>query len=117
MGFPPLGNSDHVLALISIGFPINSKQDAPFHCTTLEYSCANWDSLCDNLKDVLWEDIFELSASTAASEFCELVQVGIDVYISHHKYQVKRHLSPWFSAACAVAIAHRNIFFLFVPTE
>ena len=111
MGFPPLGNSDHVLALISIGFPINSKQDAPFHCTTLEYSCANWDSLCDNLKDVLWEDIFELSASTAASEFCELVQVGIDVYISHHKYQVKRHLSPWFSAACAVAIAHRNIFF------
>ena len=61
--------------------------------------------------------VFELSASTAASEFCELVQVGIDVYISHHKYQVKRHLSPWFSAACAVAIAHRNIFFLFVPTE
>ena len=116
MGFPPLENSDHVVVLVSIGFPINSKQDAPFHRITLEYSCANWDSLCDNLKDVLWEDIFELSAS-AASEFCELVQFGIDVYISHHKYQVKRHLSPWFSAACAAAIAHRNHFFWFVPTE
>ena len=113
MGFPPLENSDHVVVLVSIGFPINSKQDAPFHRITSEYSCANWDSLCDNLKDVLWEDIFELSAS-AASEFCELVQFGIDVYISHHKYQVKRHLSPWFSAACAAAIAHRNYFFIVV---
>ena len=26
-------------------------------------------------------------------------------------YQVKPHLSPWFSAACASAIVHRNHFF------
>ena len=63
------------------------------------------------MRDVPWEDIFKLSASAAASEFCEWVQVGIDVYIPHHKYQVKPHSSPWFSAACAVAIVDRNKFF------
>ena len=42
--------------------------------------------LCDHLRDVPWEDIFKLSASAAASEFCECVQVGIDVYIPHRKY-------------------------------
>ena len=29
----------------------------------------------------------------------------------HHKYQVKPHSSPLFSAACAAAIVHRNYFF------
>ena len=48
---------------------------------------------------------------TAASEFCELVQVGIDVYIPHRKYQIKPHSSPWFSAACAAAIVYGNHFF------
>ena len=55
------------------------------------------------------EDIFKLSASAAASEFGDWVQVGIDVYIyiPHQKYQVKPHSSLWFSAA----IVHRNHFF------
>ena len=53
----------------------------------------------------------ELSASAVASEFCEWVQVGIDVYILHRKYQVKPHSSPWFSAGCDAAIVHRNHFF------
>ena len=39
------------------------------------------------------------------------VQVGIDVYIPHCKYQVKPRLSPWFSAAFAVAMVDRNLFF------
>ena len=76
-----------------------------------DYSRADWDGLCDHLRDVPWEDIFKLGASAAASEFCEWVQVGIDVYIPHRKYQVKPHSSPWFSAACAAAIVHRNHFF------
>ena len=38
------------------------------------------------------------------------VQVGIDVYIPHRKYQVKPHSSLWFSAVCTAAIAHRNYF-------
>ena len=33
--------------------------------------------------------MFKLSASAAASEFCEWGQVGIDVYIPHQKYEVK----------------------------
>ena len=41
----------------------------------------------------------------------EWVQIGIDVYIPHRKYQVKPHSSPWFSAACAAAVVHRNHFF------
>ena len=45
------------------------------------------------------KEIFRLSASAAATEFCEWVQVGIDVYIPLHKYQAKPHLSSWFSAA------------------
>ena len=69
-----------------------------------------WDCLCDSWRDVPWEDIFKLVASAAAKEFCEWVQVGIDVYIPHRKYQVKSHSSPWFSA-CTAAIVHRNHFF------
>ena len=112
MAFPPLGNSDHVVVSVSTDFPINSKQDTPFHRVAYDYSCADWDGLRDYLRDVPWADIFKLSASAAAaSEFCEWVQVGIDVYIPHCKYQVKPHSSPWFSAACAAAIVHRNHFF------
>ena len=59
------------------------------------------------MRDVSWEHNLKRSASTAASEFCEWVQVGINVYIPHRKYQVKPHSSPWFSAF----IVHRNNFF------
>ena len=94
MAFPTLGNSDHVVVSVFIDFPINSKQDAPFHRIAYDYSHADWDGLCDHLRDVPWDDIFKLSASAAAFEFCECVQTEIDVYISHPKYQVKLHSSP-----------------------
>ena len=100
---------------VSIDFPSNWHWDALFYCITYHYSCADWDGLHDPLRDVLWEDIFKLSASATASEFCEWVQVGIDVYMPHSKYQVKSHSSPWFSAVFAVAIVHRSHFFCFVP--
>ena len=108
MAFPPLRNSDHVVVSVSIDFPSNSQWDALFHHIAYDYSCADWDSLCDHLRDVPWEDIFKLSASAAASEFCEWVQVGIDVYIPYCKYQVKPDSSSWFSGACFAAIVHRN---------
>ena len=117
MAFPPFANSDHVVLSVSIEFPSKSQQDALFHRTVYGYSHADWDSLCDHLRDVPWEDIFQLDASSAASEFCEWVQIGIDVYIPHRKYQVKPHSSPWFSAACAAAIAHRNHFFCLYQRE
>ena len=57
-----------------------------------DYSRADWDGLRDHLRDVPWEDIFKFSASAAAaSEFCEWVEVGIDVYIPHRKCQIKPH--------------------------
>ena len=111
MAFLPMRNSDDVVVSTSIDFPSNSQQDPLFLCIAYDYSRADWDGLCDHLRDVSWEDIFKLGASVAASEFCEWVQVGIDAYIPHRKYQVKPHSSPWFSAACAAAIVHRNHFF------
>ena len=111
MAFPPLENSDHVVVSVSIDLAINSKQDNLFHRVAYNYSRADWDGLRDHLRDVPWKDIFKLSVSAAAREFCEWVLVGIDVYIPYRKYQVKRHSSPWFSPACAAAIVHRNNFF------
>ena len=69
------------------------------------------------MRDVPCDDIFKLSASAAASEFCEWVQVGIDAYIPHRKYHVKPHSSAWISAACAGAIVYRNHFFRLYQRE
>ena len=90
MAFPPLGNSDDVVS-VSINFPSYSQREAPFRCIVCDYSHADWNSLCDHLRDFPWEDIFKPSASTAASKFCEWF--------------------PWFSAACAASVVHRNHFF------
>ena len=70
MAIPLLGNSDHVIVSVSIDFPSNSQQDALFHCIPHDYSHADWDGLCDHLRDFPWEDIFKLNVSTPASEFC-----------------------------------------------
>ena len=83
-----MGHSNRVVLSVSTDFPLNSQQDAPFHCTAYDYSRTD----CDG-------------------EFCDWVQVRIDVYIPYRKYQVKPHSSPWFSASCATAIIHRNHFF------
>ena len=74
MAFPPLRNSDHVVVSVSIDFPSNSRRDVSFHCIAYDYSCADWDGLCDHLRDTPWEDIFKLSVSAC-------VQAGIDIYI------------------------------------
>ena len=113
MAFLHLRNSDHVVVSVSIDFSINSKQDAPFQRIAHDYSRANWDGLCDHLRDVPLEDIFKLSVSAAASKFCEWVQVGIDGSIPHLIYHFKPHSSPWFSAACTAAVVQRNQFFCF----
>ena len=68
------------------------------------------------MRDVPWEDIFKFGASAAASEFCEWVQIGTDVYIPHRKHQVKPHSSSWFSAACAAALVHSNHLFCLYQT-
>ena len=70
MAFPPLGNSDHVVVSVSIDFPTNSQQDAPFHRIAYDYSRADWNGLRDHLEDVPSEDVFKLGVSAATSEFC-----------------------------------------------
>ena len=52
MAFFPLGNSDHVVVSVSSDFPSYSQWDAPFHCIAYDYSCADWDGLRDDLRDV-----------------------------------------------------------------
>ena len=71
MAFPPLGNTDHVVVSVSIDIPLNLQLDTLFHVIACDYSCADWDGLCDHLRDILRKDIFKLSASAAACEFCE----------------------------------------------
>ena len=52
MAFPPLINSDHVVASVSIDFPSYSQRDAPSHCIAYDYSRADWDGIGDHLRDV-----------------------------------------------------------------
>ena len=54
MAFPSFGNSDHVVVVVSIGFPWYSQWDVPFHWITYDYSCSDWDGLHDHLRDVPW---------------------------------------------------------------
>ena len=80
MPFPPFENSDHVVDSVSIDFPSNSQRDAQFQHIAYDYP--HWDSL---LRDVQWKYTFKLSACAAADEFCEWVQIAINVYIPHRK--------------------------------
>ena len=58
--------------LLASGIPHNSRNS---HCKA--YSCAEWDVIHDYLGDVPCKNKFKLGAS--ASEFCEWIQVRIDV--------------------------------------
>ena len=49
----PLLSSYHVTVSLSIGFPLNSMGYAPFHRAAFDYSSADWDGHCDNLRDLL----------------------------------------------------------------
>ena len=60
------------------------------------------------MRVVPWEEIFKFGALAAITKFYGWVYIGIDVHILNRKYNDKSHLSPWFSVACASAIAHRN---------
>ena len=76
-----------ILQFMLSQFPLNFCQiqwDAPFHCLAYDYYCADWDN---HLKDLVWKNLFKLSASATVSEFFEWDQVGIDVCIPNRKYQ------------------------------
>ena len=107
--FPPLGI---VIKLSQFRMTLsNSQRDILFHCIAYYYFRADSDGLCDHLRDVLWDYVFKLGASAASSSFCKWVQGKTAVYIPDRKYQARPHSSPYFSAAYALAIVHRNHFF------
>ena len=56
MASSPLGNSDYADVSVSIGFPTNSKWDAPFHYIFMTIYVLIW-IVSDYLRDVPWEDI------------------------------------------------------------
>ena len=66
-----LWNSDYLIVSVFIDFSSSIRRDALFHYIAYEYSRADWDSLCDDLRDVPQKDIFKLGVSAADSEFCE----------------------------------------------
>ena len=77
---------------------------------------ADWDGLCDDLRFFVIMPHGQISLNLVllllVLEFCDWIQVGIDVYIPHRKYQVNFHSSSWFSVACTAAIVIENIFFI-----
>ena len=58
-------------------------------------------SLYDHLRDVPWEDIFKISVSADAKNFCEWSQVENDVYIPHEV------------SGQAFLISHKSLFCLY----
>ena len=55
IAFHPLVNSNVVS--VSIDFPSKWQWDVLFRHIYYDYSCSDWDSLCDHLRDVPWEDV------------------------------------------------------------
>ena len=52
MFFSPLKNFDHNDVSVSIDFPSYLQQDPLFHRIAYDYSRADWDGVCDHLRDV-----------------------------------------------------------------
>ena len=70
MPFPPLGDSDLVVAYVSIDFPSNSKGNAMFmHIFFFLYSCATWDSLCDHFVFTNRINLLNLKSSSDRQPF------------------------------------------------
>ena len=72
MAFPTLGNSDHAVVSVFIDFCSNSKRDSLFHYIAYDYSCADWDSLYDHLRNVPWVNTFKLSVLLLLNFVCGL---------------------------------------------
>ena len=52
MAFQPSGHPEHDVVSVATDFPSNLQRDAAFHCIAYDYSRADWDGLCDHLRDV-----------------------------------------------------------------
>ena len=110
-GSSPLGNSDHLVVNVEINLSLSLANDSPHHRTLYSFDRTNWDDFRDFLRDLPLDHIFALNADECAREIVSWIQEGIQNFVPHRTYQVKPHSNPWFSPACASAIAHRNHYF------
>ena len=62
-------------------FSSYSRRDPLFYRIAYDYSYVDWEGLCDHLRDVLWEDIFKLSASMLLVNFVSEVRLEF-IYMS-----------------------------------
>ena len=107
----PLGNSDHVVVSVDISLSSPSARESPKHRTLYSYEQGDWESFRDFIRDIPLDQIMSLKAEQCAREISSWIQAGIDAFIPCRKFQARPNSSPWFSPACAAAIAHRNHYF------
>ena len=102
-GFPPLGNSGHLVVSVSIDFSSYSQRDALFIALLMTILV-----LIGTVFMIIWE-MFHCRISLNSVLLLLLVNFvnGFRLGLSGFKPQS----SPWFSAACAAAIVHKNHFF------
>ena len=108
---PPIGNSDHSVISVSVSYVSSPATFQPFHRTVYQYGRADWDGFRSFLSDVPWSHVLDLGADEAAEELAQWIRLGMDIYIPSRTFQIKAHSQPWYTPACAAAIAHRNHFF------
>ena len=105
---PPLGSSDHCVISVSIDLPLKASNEVPFHRTSYRYAQADWDNFRSYIACGSFEHFFKFRASKSTSLISDWIRNGIEIFIPHKTFQQKTHSQPWFTAACAAAISHRN---------
>ena len=70
MSFPSVGNLNILWNQFSLTSCQTQKGVPCFINIAYDCSCADLGALQDHLTDLSWEDIFKLTASAAAREFC-----------------------------------------------
>ena len=90
-----LGSSDHIVISIDVSLNSVCVKDPPIHRNLFSYENCDWDAFRDFLRDVPWENIFELDVDNCAYEISSWIQAGIDAFVQSRKFQVKPH-SPWY---------------------
>ena len=96
---------------MNIKYPQKSLPSRQFLRKVYNYQKADWDSFRLFIRDVPWSEIFRVGSSDVVLKLSEWVKCGINSFVPCHKYHLYPNSQPWFTPACATAIAHRNHFF------
>ena len=74
--------------------------------TLFSYEQGAWEGFRNFVCDIPLDQLMSLKAEQCAKELSSWIQAGIASFIPLRKFRLNS--SPWFSPACAAAIAHRN---------